>query len=150
MSSLAVNQHRILWFWCCFFPSRSQQHALIVGQYHGWAAGNSSLCSRTAVEEVMSATGVEEMSLAGGGCHAWAFSASHMLGLDSTGSSSVENHPANSICLDMLLFSSSGIFVWWHICFGCAFLLLRRHKTIQIRWTLPHAVRGGCRSRACG
>ena len=138
MSSLAVNLHRMFWFSCCFCPGRGQQHALIVEQYHGRTAGNSNLCSRIAVEEVMSATGVEEMSLAGGGCHAWAFSASQRLGLDSTGSFSVENHPANSICLDMLLFSSSGIFVWWHISFGCAFLLLRRHATIQIEFTLLH------------
>ena len=63
------------------------------------------------MEEVMSATGVEEMSLAGGGCRAWAFSATRMLGLDSTGPSSMEHHPANSICLDLSLFSSSCIFL---------------------------------------
>ena len=74
--------------------------------------------------------GVEEMSLPAGGCHAWAFSVSHVLGLGSTGSSTVVNHLAHSLCLDMLLLCSTGIFVWWHICFGCALLLLRRHLSI--------------------
>jgi hypothetical protein len=54
--------------------------------------------------------GVEEMSLPAGGCHAWAFSVSHVLGLGSTGSSTVVNHLAHSLCLDMLLLCSTGIF----------------------------------------